>query len=114
MTKSTRISIKCRKANGYLEFYSCFGGEEIFLFSQRYNKAVFTRFCRGVELSEALTPERHCGRRSPLGKVSDKLPAYIRYAEQEYGVVLLRSHRAPDNRRTLKMKAEKNDIRYAA
>lgn len=113
MTNTVRTSIICKAASGRLEFFACSGREEMFLFSQRYDRAVFERFRRGVELGEALTPTKRRGRNLPLEKVSDKLPAYIRYVEQEYGVSLLHN-RAADNRRSLRVKAERGDLRYAA
>ena len=111
---NTRTNIICKPTNGVLAFYACFGGEQLFLFNQRYDQAVFERFCRGVELGEALTPLKRRGRNTPLEKVSDKLPAFIRYAEQEYGVSLLRGRLHSDSRKSLIIKAEKNDLRYAA
>ena len=114
MTNTIRTNIICKSAHDRLEFFACTGGEEFYLFSQRFDRAVFARFKKGVELSEALTPIKRRGRNLPLEKVSDKLPAYIRYVEQEYGVSLLRGRAAGDSRRTLLEKAEKDDLRYAA
>ena len=114
MTNTTRTKIICKSAHDKLEFFACTGGEEIYLFSQRFDRAVFERYKKGVELGDALTPVKRYGRNLPLEKVSDKLPAYIRYVEQEYGVSLLRGHVSRDSRRTLRTKAEKDDLRYAA
>ena len=111
---NTRTKIICKSAHNTLEFFACTGGEEFYLFSQRFDWAVFARYKKGVELSEALTPIKRRGRNLPLEKVSDKLPAYIKYVEQEYGVSLLRGRLAGDSRKLLRAKAEKDDLRYAA
>lgn len=105
-----RIEIYCKSTKDNLSFYVSANGEEIFLFTQRFDYPTFHRFKKGVEIGDALSPK---SRRSPtLEKVCEKLPVYLKYVEQEYGIPLLQYGKGYfDARRMLREKADRAEAR---
>ena len=84
-------TIYCRTAsNGMQSFYVMSNGETHFLFSQNFRRGVKDYFERGVRIDEALNFKRANGN-SAVIRTMEKLPAYIRYVEREYGLQILRS-----------------------
>lgn len=113
MRKTFKTHIICKANGNRLNFFARCGGEEYYLFSQKFNRQLFIRFCKGIELDEALTPGKRRNVIPSSERVSDKLPAYIRFIEREYGVQLMHG-RTRDPRIALREKAERRDLRYAA
>lgn len=85
-----------RNLNQRLNFYVEAGRESHYLFSQHFNKEVNEIFKSGVSLDK---PFNHslANRNKSILKVFDKLPSYIRYIEQEYGLTIL--HKTAKKRR---------------
>ena len=109
-----RATIICKKSSGNdIDFYVVTKTFERYLFSQRYSSEVYNFYKKGVDLNKVLTPP---SRNFLLCKISEKLPTYIRYIEQEYDVVLLKRNpkNSRDNRKTLLNAAEKTVLRYYA
>ena len=85
-----KTSIYCRvTAKGIHSFYLRCSQGDFFLFNQNYRRGVQQYFGRGVRLEEACNYARAGGDRSLLHTM-DKLPMYLRYAEKEYGITVLR------------------------
>ena len=85
-----KTSIYCRvTAKGIHSFYLRCSQGDFFLFTQSYRRGVQRYFGRGVRLEEACNYARAGGDRSLLHTM-DKLPMYLRYAEKEYGITVLR------------------------
>ena len=61
---------------------------EFFLFNQSYRKGVQAYFGKGVSLTESRNFAKS-NHDSAIIKTMNKLPAYIRYVEKEYGVLVL-------------------------
>lgn len=93
--------IICKRAEqAKTSFYLVFDNDEYYLFTQNYRKGVKDYFMNGVTINEALDKDK--GRfDSALMRTMEKMPAYIKYIEKEYGIMVLR--------RT-KKKEEKNCI----
>ena len=85
-----------RNLNRRLNFYVEAGRESHYLFSQSFTKDVYEFYKNGVSLDK---PFNHslANRNKSILKVFDKLPAYIRYIEQEYGLTIL--HKTAKKRR---------------
>lgn len=81
--------IYCKRNNNGLDFILKERGSEFFLFSQKWHRGVEEYFKDGRSLDEAI---RHGKTRKDrmVHKVKSKLPAYIRYIEDESGMVFLR------------------------
>lgn len=108
-----RIEIYCKSTKDNLEFYVNANGRNYFLFMQSFDYPAYHRFKKGVELGDALSPKK---RRSShtIKKVCEKLPGYIKYIEQEYGISLLQYGKGYfDSRRALREKAERCEARAA-
>lgn len=69
-------------------FYLLHGGKDYFLFNQNFRKGVKEFFRWGVPLNCGMDFSRSKGN-SALKKTMEKLPAYIRYIEKEYGIAVL-------------------------
>jgi hypothetical protein len=76
-------------AQGIQSFYITTNGETHFLFSQNFKRGVKDYFERGVMVDEAINFKRANGN-SAIIRTMEKLPAYIRYVEREYGMEVLR------------------------
>ena len=85
-----------RNLNRRLNFYVEAGRESHYLFSQSFTKDVYEFYKNGVSLDK---PFKHslANRNKSILKVFDKLPSYIRYIEQEYGLTIL--HKTAKKRR---------------
>ncbi len=85
-----------RNLNRRLSFYVEAGRESHYLFSQSFAKDVYEFYKNGVSLDK---PFNHslANRNKSILKVFDKLPSYIRYIEQEYGLTIL--HKTAKKRR---------------
>ena len=76
-------------AKGVQSFFINANGETHFLFSQNFRRGVKDYFERGVRIDEAINFKRANGN-SAIIHTMEKLPAYIRYVEREYGMEVLR------------------------
>ena len=76
-------------AKGVQSFFITANGETHFLFSQNFRRGVKDYFERGVRIDEAINFKRANGN-SAIIHTMEKLPAYIRYVEREYGIEVLR------------------------
>ena len=91
--------IYCRTTGaGVQSFYLVHRGEEHFLFSQDYRVSVRDYYGRGVMVDRALNNPR-AGENAALRKTMEKLPAYIRYVEKEYGITVLEQTRRREDRK---------------
>lgn len=107
-----RIEIYCKSNNNDLNFYVSANGEEFFLFKQRFDYPTFQRFKKGVKLGDALSPKSRRSSSPTLEKVCEKLPMYLKYVEQEYGISLLQNGKGYfDLRRTLREKADRAEAK---
>lgn len=78
-------------------FYLVFDNNEHYLFTQNYRKGVKDYFMNGVTINEALDTSK--GRfDSALMRTMEKMPAYIRYIEKEYGITILRQTKKKEER----------------
>ncbi len=81
-------------------FYLVFNNAEYYLFTQNYRKGVKDYFLNGATIDEALDTGK--GRfDSALMKTMEKMPAYIRYIEKEYGITVLRQTKKKEERRSI-------------
>ena len=76
-------------AKGVQSFFIKANGETHFLFSQNFRRGVKNYFKHGVRVDEAINFKRANGN-SAIIHTMEKLPAYIRYVEREYGMEVLR------------------------
>ena len=82
--------IYCQEtARGIHSFYVRVQGRTYFLFSQNYHRGVAAYFRNPVCIDRALQHAGACGDRAILHTM-EKLPAYIKYVEREYGVNVFR------------------------
>ena len=79
-------------------FYLVSEGIKYFLFHQSFRRGVKEYFGRGVSINEAFNFGRS-HHNTALIHTMEKLPAYIKYVEKEYGIEVL------------KQTAKKNQIR---
>jgi hypothetical protein len=94
-----KTTIYCRTTDaGVQSFYICHEGEVHYLFSQNYRRSVRDYYARGVSVERALSYSR-AGENVALRKVTEKLPAYIRYIEKEYGIAVLEQTRRREAQR---------------
>ena len=83
-------TIYCRTTDKAIQsFYLKTQGKTHFLFSQNFRRGVKKFFQDGVCIDLALDHARAHGDNAILNTM-DKLPAYIRYVEREYGLKVLR------------------------
>ena len=76
-------------AKGVQSFYVSANGETHYLFSQSFRRGVKNYYERGVYISEAINFTKAKGNTAVVHTM-EKLPAYIRYIEREYGIAVLR------------------------
>ena len=94
-----KTKIYCRTTDaGVQSFYLNHCGEVHFLFSQDYRRSVRDYYGRGVTVDRALNNPR-ARENAALRKTMEKLPAYIRYVEKEYGITVLDQTRRKAERR---------------
>lgn len=70
-------------------FYLETSSGRYFLFQQTYRPGVHAHFSRGVRLEDAYDFSKSKRNRAVI-KTQSKLPAYIKYVEAEYGIVVLK------------------------
>jgi hypothetical protein len=76
-------------AKGVQSFYVNANGETHYLFSQSFRRGVKNYYERGVYINEAINFTKAKGNTAVVHTM-EKLPAYIRYIEREYGIAVLR------------------------
>lgn len=86
-----KAQVYCNESNareGGLDFYLKVGNESYYLFNQRWRTDVKNFFSAGVSVDRALKQNT---RRASIcvQRVAEKLPSYIHYIEQEYGLIIL-------------------------
>lgn len=69
-------------------FYLVTNSGRYFLFQQDYKSGVHNYFSKGLRLDEALDFTK-CKRNKAIYKTITKLPAYIKSAETENGIIVL-------------------------
>lgn len=74
--------------DGFHKLYLRHEGRDYFLFSQSYRASVKAYYAKGVTLDKALN-NPCAGINAALRRTMEKLPAYIRYVEKEYDIVVL-------------------------
>ncbi len=94
-----KTTIYCKTTDkGVHSFYLAQGREEYFLFHQNFRRGVKEYFGRGVSINEAFDFGRSHHNTS-LIHTMEKLPAYIKYVEKEYGIEVLKQTAKKSNRR---------------
>ena len=83
--------IFCNTKSDMNHFYMSVGGCQYYLFSQKRKKGVEKYYSNGVDLNRALRHTGKCDR--AIHKTMDKLPQYIKYVEQEFGIIILEKTR---------------------
>ena len=84
------IMIDCeRTGDGMHNFYMWQNGVQYFLFAQKFRKGVDAFFRNGVTLEKAQNRKK-ARHDTAILRTMDKLLMYIRYAEKENGIVVLR------------------------
>lgn len=74
-------------AKGKQTFYLMAQGTRYFLFVQDYRRSNKEVFKQGISLFDLRKLKKHCS--YSVRHTATKLPAFIRYIEQEYGVCVL-------------------------
>ena len=74
-------------AKGEQTFYLMAQGTKYFLFVQAYRKSNKEVFAQGISLFDLSKLKKHCS--YSVRHTVAKLPAYIRYIEQEYGIAVM-------------------------
>ncbi len=85
-----RTIIYCKPTEkGIHSFYLNNGQNEVFyLFSQAYRKSVEEYYGKGVSIDDAIRYSK-AHKDSSITRTMTKIPIYIRYVENEYGVAIL-------------------------
>ena len=85
-----KVIVYCqRNAKGMQDFYMDVHGEHFYLFSQGYRRGVDCYFSAGVTVDRALDFSEAKHDRA-IQRTMEKLPSYIKYVENEYGIEVLR------------------------
>lgn len=74
-------------AKGEQTFYLMAQGTKYFLFVQAYRRSNKEVFERGISLFDLRKLKKNCS--YSVRHTAEKLPAYIRYVEQEYGISVM-------------------------
>ena len=94
-----KATIYCKTTDkGVHSFYLAQDREEYFLFHQNFRRGVKEYFGRGVSINEAFDFGRS-HHNTALIHTMEKLPAYIKYVEKEYGIEVLKQTAKKSNRR---------------
>lgn len=75
-------------AKSQQSFYLVSEGQEYYLFTQKFFRGVKEHFNKNVILNEAMDIG-NAHNDTALIKTKEKLPIYIKYIENEYGIVVL-------------------------
>ena len=85
-----KTNVYCRTtARGIQSFYLEAEGESHYLFSQKFRRGVAQYFTQGVCIDAAMDFSR-AHRDTAIIHTMKKLSTHIKYAEKEYGIVVLR------------------------
>lgn len=83
-------TVYCKPTSqGIHSFYLVNDGNSYFLFSQNYRKGVQEYYGRGVSLNEAMDHSRS-HKDEAIMRTMSKVPMYIKYIEDEFGITVLR------------------------
>ena len=74
-------------AKGEQTFYLMTQGRKYFLFVQAYRRSNKEVFEQGISLYDLRKLKKHCS--YSVRHTATKLPAYIRYVEQECGIIVM-------------------------
>lgn len=74
-------------AKGEQSFYLMTQGTKYFLFAQTFRRSNKDVFGQGISLFELRKLKKHCS--YSVRHTAEKLPAYIRYIEQEYDILIM-------------------------
>ena len=88
MKKAIVFCVGAEDYSGNQDFYIKADGNTYFLFRQSYRKGIQEYFGNGVDLSRALKYKWKKAD-TAIQRTVDKLPAYIKYVEKEYGIAIL-------------------------
>lgn len=85
-----KTHIYCKPTSkGMHSFYLVTDGREYYLFAQGYRRGVQRHFGKGILIDDAYDYSK--ARRNPnVIHTLSKLPSYIRYVENEYGIIVLK------------------------
>lgn len=93
-------------AKGEQTFYLAVQGTKYFLFVQAFRRSNKDVFEQGVSLFDLRKLKKNCS--FSVRHTAEKIPAYIRYVEQEYGVfVMEKTRRKQVNRQNKKWMMKK-------
>lgn len=85
-----KTTIYCKPTErGVHSFYLINSGREYFLFSQKYKKGVHNYYANGVLLDDSINFSKS-KKDTAIMRTMSKLPMYISYIEQEYGLEILK------------------------
>nr|WP_298569741.1 hypothetical protein [uncultured Mogibacterium sp.] len=87
--------INCKKGYDTLMFFVNCGGEEYYLFSQKYRMSVYRYFKDGVSYRQAQKYDQAV----PVQKTMSRIPMAIREVEQIYNLEILDRTKKKNNRR---------------
>lgn len=74
-------------AKGEQTFYLIAQGTKYFLFAQAYRRSNKEVFEQGISLYDLRKVKKHCS--YSVRHTAEKIPAHIRYIEQEYGISVM-------------------------
>lgn len=74
-------------AKGEQSFYLTAQGTKYFLFAQAYRRSNKEVFEQRISLYDLRKLKKHCS--YSVRHTAEKLPVYIRYIEQEYGILIM-------------------------
>ena len=105
-------SIYCKTtAKGQQTFYLLTQGTKYFLFVQDYRRSNKEVFEQGVSLFDLRKLKKHCS--YSVKHTAEKLPAYIRSIEQEYGILVMeKTKRRQSNWKKKKKIINKNSFDF--
>lgn len=74
-------------AKGEQTFYLMAQGTKYFLFVQAYRRSNKEVFGQGISLFDLRKLKKHCS--YSVRHTAEKIPAHIRYIEQEFGIIVM-------------------------
>lgn len=82
--------IYCKDSNtkGIIDFYITSGGENIYLFSQKFRHSIYDHYNKGILLKDAFDYKK-IHRNRAIMNVMKRLPATINYVEKTYNIALM-------------------------
>lgn len=85
--KDARIIGKLNIEHNCIDFYANAGNEEIYIFTRKYKKSLYSYFCNGVPMRDLFDYSK-VRRNKAATKTLDQLRTYLRFVEKEYSVKL--------------------------